>query len=42
MQELKANRVDTCEDLLGYFGEEGEDFLAHIVTGEETWLNNFQ
>ena len=41
-QELKDRRVDACQELLRRYEEESEDFLAHIVTGDETWVHYFQ
>ena len=40
--ELKDRRIDACEELLRRFEREGDDFLARIVTGDETWVHFHQ
>jgi len=41
-QELKDRRVDACQELLRRYEEGGDDFLSHIVTGDESWVHHFQ
>ena len=41
-QELKDRRVDACQELLRRYEEEGEDFLAHMITGDERWVHHVQ
>lgn len=36
--ELTQRYVDACQELLWCFEAEGDDFLARIVTGDETWV----
>ncbi|PNF31072.1 hypothetical protein B7P43_G17251, partial [Cryptotermes secundus] len=40
--EFKDRRTDACEELLRCFEREGNDFLARIVTGDETWVHFHQ
>ncbi|PNF29610.1 hypothetical protein B7P43_G01634 [Cryptotermes secundus] len=40
--ELKDRRIDACEELPWRFEREGVDFLARIVTGDETWVHFHQ
>ena len=40
--ELRERCVDACEELLWRFEQEGEGFLARIVTGDKTWVHFHQ
>ncbi|PSN41262.1 hypothetical protein C0J52_14348 [Blattella germanica] len=37
----KETRKTVCSELLEQYGNGGDDFLARIVTGDETWLHHF-
>lgn len=37
--DQKANRVTACESHLARFRKDGEKFLNHIITGDETWIH---
>ena len=39
--EKKQKRVEISEDLLKRYREEGDQFLLIIVTGDESWIHNF-
>lgn len=40
--DLKENRMDVCQDLFQQYDSEGDDFLRRIVTGDETWIHQFE
>jgi hypothetical protein len=35
-------RKEVCSDLLSRYEDDGESFLARIVTGDEAWINHFE
>lgn len=37
----KLNRFQVCQRLLARFREEGDPFLSHIVTCDETWVHHY-
>jgi len=39
--EKKQKRVESCEELLKRYCEEGDQFLLNIVTGDESWIHHF-
>jgi len=39
--EKKQKRVESCEELLKRYREEGDQFLLNIVTGDESWIHHF-
>jgi hypothetical protein len=39
--ESKQKRVESCEELLKRYREEGGQFLLNIVTGDESWIHHF-
>lgn len=39
--DQKLNRFQVCERLLARFREEGDPFLSHIVTCDETWVHHY-
>ena len=39
--EMKAQRKDMCTQLLERYDAEGEAFLQRIVTGDESWVHNY-
>lgn len=38
----REQRKMICYDLLELSENEGDNFLAHIVTGDETWLHHYE
>ncbi|EFN73358.1 Histone-lysine N-methyltransferase SETMAR, partial [Camponotus floridanus] len=40
-EDQKANRFAVCERLLARYRTEGDDFLRHIVTCDETWVHHY-
>ena len=34
--------MDVCQDLFQQYDSEGDDFLRRIVTGDETWIHQFE
>jgi hypothetical protein len=38
--ENKQKRVESCEELLKRYREEGDQFLLNIVTGDESWIHH--
>lgn len=38
----KNTRKTVCSELLAQYEDGGDDFLARIVTGDETWLHHFE
>ena len=41
MQEKKHKRVESCEELLKCYREEGDQLLLNIVTGDESGIHHF-
>jgi hypothetical protein len=41
-QEHKNNLMQVCQDLLNHYEAEGDSFLDHIITGEETWCHHYK
>ena len=41
MPEKKQKHVEICEELLKRYREERDEFLLDIVTGDESWIHNF-
>jgi hypothetical protein len=39
--EKKQKRVESCEELLKRYREEGNQFLFDIITGDESWIHHF-
>ncbi|XP_057658478.1 histone-lysine N-methyltransferase SETMAR-like [Diorhabda carinulata] len=39
--DQKLNRFQVCKRLLARFREEGDPFLSHIVTCDETWVHHY-
>jgi hypothetical protein len=39
--ENKQKCVESCEELLKRYREEGYQFLLNIVTGDESWIHHF-
>jgi histone-lysine N-methyltransferase SETMAR len=39
--ENKQKRVESCEELLKRYHEEGDQFLLNTVTGDESWIHHF-
>jgi hypothetical protein len=39
--EKKQKRVEICEELLKSYREEGDQFLLNIITGDESWIHDF-
>ena len=39
--EKKQKCVESCEELLKRYCEEGDQFLLNIVTGDESWIHHF-
>ena len=39
--DMKAERVRVCGELLARYEEEGECFLRRIVTGDESWVHHY-
>ncbi len=40
--EMKAQRLEICQELLTRYENEGEAFLHAIVTGDETWVHYYE
>jgi len=40
-QENKQKRVEICEEILNRYREEVDQSLFNIVTGDESWIHNF-
>jgi hypothetical protein len=40
--EHKLKHVPSCRAFLTCYHAEGEDFLAHIVLGDETWVHYYE
>jgi len=38
----KAPRMQVCQDLLNQSEGEGDSFLDHIITGDETWCHHYK
>ena len=41
-EERKCKRLDVCSRHLARYGEECDNFLQQIVTGDETWIHNYE
>jgi len=41
-QELKEHRMQVCQYLLNQYEAEGDSFLDHIITGDETWCHHYE
>jgi hypothetical protein len=39
--EKKQKCVESCEELLKHYREEGHHFLLNIVTGDKSWIHHF-
>jgi hypothetical protein len=39
--ENKQQHVESCDELLKCCGEEGDQFLLNIVTGDVSWIHHF-
>lgn len=37
----KASRVDICQELLSLYNRDKADFVARLVTGDETWIHHW-
>jgi len=37
--EMKERRVNACQELLRRYEADGEAFLQHIITGDESWVH---
>jgi len=40
--EMKERRVDACPELLRRYEADGEAFLQHIITGDESWVHFYE
>jgi hypothetical protein len=41
MPENKLKCVESCEELLKHYCEEGDHFISNTVTGDESWIHHF-
>ena len=41
-EERKRKRLDICSQHLARYREEGGKYLQQIVTGDETWIHNYE
>jgi len=41
-QEHKEHCMKVCQDLLNQNEAEGDSFLDHIITGDETWCHHYE
>jgi len=41
-EEHKRNCQHICSSLLERYGHEGDNFLNHIITGDETWVHHYE
>jgi len=41
-EEHKRKRLDVCSQHFARYREEGDNFLQQIVTGDETWIHNYE
>jgi len=41
-QEHKEHHMQVCQDLLNQYKAEGDSFLDHVITGEETWCHHYE
>jgi len=39
---MKERRVHACQELLRQYEADGEAFLQHIVTGDESWVHFYE
>jgi len=42
IEERKRKRLDVCSRHLARYREEGDNFLQHIVTGDETLIHHYE
>jgi len=40
IQEQKKHSMQVCQELLNQYEADGDSFLDHIITGDETWCHN--
>jgi len=40
--ELKQNRLDVCRQMMQRYGNEGEQFMDSIVSGDESWAHHYK
>jgi hypothetical protein len=40
MEEHKLKRQASALDFLTQYSEEGDNFLSHVVAGDETWVSH--
>ena len=40
--EMKEKHVDACQELLCRYEADGEAFLQHIITGDESWVHFYE
>jgi histone-lysine N-methyltransferase SETMAR len=41
-EEQKCKHLDSCFRLLEWYSREGDNFLNHIITGDETWIHHYE
>ena len=41
-KEHKCNCQHICSSLLERYNREGDNFLNHIITGDETWVHHYE
>ena len=41
-QEHKEHSTQVCQDVLNQYKAEGDSFLDHIITGDETWCHHYE
>lgn len=41
-QYQKEHRLQVCQDLLNQYEAEGDAFLCHIITSDETWCHRYE
>ena len=41
-QEHNEHRMQVCQELLNQYEDEGDSFLDHIITGDETWCHHYE
>jgi len=42
MQEQKEHCMQVWQDLLNQYEAEGDSFLDHTITGDETWSHHYE
>ena len=40
--DIKETRFSVCADLFEHYDNEGDAFLRRIITGDETWIHQFE